>query len=145
MREIRWISAAALLLAVVAGGGCYQRGARGTPPPVPLLVQNMGYFDVAVYAVPSSATNRVRVGTVTGNSNARLSVPFNAVRPGGTLVLYLHAIGSRRYWLSPAVSVGEGMLATLDIHSDRTGDLSRSNFYTTPADSPTPEGDVVAR
>ena len=135
MRSVRWATTAALSIAVTIGQGCYQRGARVAPAPIPLRVQNMGFFDVAVYAVPTSASNRVRIGTVTGNSNARLTVPYNAVRPGGVLVLYLHAIGSQRSWVSPAVSVGEGTVATLDIHADRDGNLSRSMFYTTPGET----------
>ena len=134
MRAARWIVAIALLGAEAGMTGCYSRSARTTPP-VHLEVRNRGFFDVVVYGVPSGVDARVRLGTVTGNSEARLTVPQHAVRPGGTLVLFVHAIGSAGSWLSPGVPVGDGTLATLDVLADSDGGLSRSVLYTVPGTS----------
>jgi hypothetical protein len=60
-------------------------------------------------------------------------VPYDALQPGGMLVVYVHAIGSRRSWLSPAVSVGAGTIACLDVYANSDGDLGRSMLYTTLA------------
>jgi hypothetical protein len=121
---------AAVLLA--AGDGCRALKRPGiAPPKIPLMVHNNGFFDVDVSAVQSGGGNGARLGTVTGNSTASLSVRQTDLQTGGILVLRLHAIGTNRSWVTPAVSVGPETHPRLDIYSDASGNLSRSVLYTT--------------
>jgi hypothetical protein len=99
------------------------------PEPLSLGIKNNSYFDVDVYALPSLASTRVRLGTAGGFSTLALPVPPYAVSAGGYLMLYLHAIGTSRYWVTPELSVSSDMRACLQIYSDAWGDLSRSVFY----------------
>lgn len=136
MTPMKWAMLAGLAGALVAAGtGCHR-----TPPdlaplqgPVALLVRNNAFLDVAVYALPSTdVDSRVRVATVTGNSESQVSVPLTSLRPGGVLVLYLHAIGSRFSWTSPAVLVDPESVMRLDIYANPDGSLSRSTLYSAP-------------
>lgn len=130
---------ARLLLAVLStsavltvGGGCRALKRPGVSPPrIPLMVHNNGFFDVDVSAVQSGGGNGARLGTVTGNSTASLSIRQTDLQTGGVLVLRLHAIGTSRSWVLPSVSVGSETHPRLDIYSDASGNLSRSVIYTT--------------
>ena len=118
------------LVAVGAGSNALKR--PGVPPIlIPLTVNNNGYFDVDVNAVQSGGGNGSRLGTVTGNTKASLSIRQTDLQTGGILVLRLHAIGTRRSFVTPAVSVGPETHPRLDIYSDAGGNLSRSVLYTT--------------
>jgi hypothetical protein len=131
MRHVPRVSRSLVIALAIAAGACRHQLPRGAPEhPVALLVRNHGFFDVDVYALPSALSSRVRLATVTGNSDARLSVPAHAMRPGGGLVVYLHAVGSRASWISPEVAVTSGLTACLDIFANTDGSLSRSSLYT---------------
>ena len=133
MRNARLLLAVLSTAALLAvGDGCRALMRPGiTPPKIPLMVHNNGFFDVDVSAVQSGGGNGARLGTVTGNSTASLSVRQTDLQTGGILVLRLHAIGTNRSWVSPAVSVGPETHPRLDIYSDAGGNLSRSVLYTT--------------
>lgn len=118
---------------LVAGAGCRRSIGQGPTPssPVPLFVENHGYLDVAVYAMRSASGPHTRLGTVTGLSKMQVVVPYTELQSGGTLMLYLHAIGSAGSWVSPSVMVSADDAAVLEIYADASGDLSRSVLYTT--------------
>lgn len=137
-------AALALAVAASAAGGCsrlFKRGGSSASPPVPLMVRNRGFFDIGVYVVQQAAGPGTRIGTVTGNSSARLQVRASSLQPGGILGLRLHAIGTRSYWLSPTIPVGEGVVVQLDVYMNNDGDMSRSTLYTVPV-AEAPEGPV---
>jgi hypothetical protein len=120
----------------------FAAGCRGShiqpsplPEPVVLVVHNQGFFDVNVYVMQSSAGGGIRLATVNGNSSATLKVPPSQLQLGYMLVLRLHAIGSRYWWDSPSVTMDAQSIAHLDITSDPDGNLSRSSFYTSSADT----------
>ncbi len=120
---------------VAAGTGCHRAPPASAPlqGPVALFVRNSAFFDVVVYALPSAGVDsRVRVATVTGNSESQVSVPLTYLRPGGVMVLYLHAIGSRYSWTSPAVMVDPESVMRLDVYANPDGSLSRSTLYSAP-------------
>lgn len=130
-----------MVLASIAGAliastpGCHRNAPLAEPlrGPVALFVRNNAYFDVAVYALPSiDLDSRVRVATVTGNSDSPVSVPLSYLRPGGVMALYLHAIGSRYSWTSPAVTVDPEGVMRLEIHANPDGSLDRSTLYAAP-------------
>lgn len=101
--------------------------------PIALVISNDGYFDVAVYAVPSPTSSGTRIATVTGLTKMTVQLHANDLEAGQQLVLRLHAIGTRFWWTSSAISVDPSLVARLDIETDATGYLGRSNLYTTLA------------
>ena len=127
----RSLALAALMLAAV--GGCSSKGKRMAPgPPAALFIRNHSYYDVNVYAVLSSMQSRTRIATVTGNSELRVDVSERNLKPGRMLALYVHAIGSRSYWLSPEVTMHPESMACLDVFTDPAGNASRSQLFTVP-------------
>ena len=127
----RSLAMASLLLAAV--GGCSSKGKRMAPgPPAALYIRNNSFYDVNVYAVISSVQSRTRLAMVTGNTAMRVDVSERDLKPGRLLALYVHAIGSRSYWLSPELTMHPESMACLDIFTDPSGNASRSSLYTVP-------------
>jgi hypothetical protein len=132
MRSSRFRVVLLATCVLVTVGACKSLKLPGmSPVRIPLTVHNNGYFDVDVNAVQSSGGNGARLGTVTGNTTASLSIRQTDLQTGGILVLRLHAIGTNRSFVTPAVSVGPETHPRLDIYSDASGNLSRSVLYTT--------------
>lgn len=131
----RFVTASALLVALVATEGCNRKGSQAPRGgAVALYVRNNAFLDVNVYSLPTiGIDSRIRLGTVTGHSTAQFTVPSTALRPGGVLVVYLHAIGSNTYWVSPSVLVDPTQAGCLDIYANPDGSLSRSSLYTAAA------------
>ena len=104
----------------------------GRPEPVisSLVVRNRGFMDVNVYALRSLGADQARLGTVVGASTATFPLHSHDLQPGGLLMLRIHPIGGTRWWTSPSVSVGDGVMAVLDVNTDAFGDCSRSSLYT---------------
>lgn len=117
-------------LIAAAAPSCAIRGTGPTPAVSSLVVRNRGFLDVNVYAVPSSASTAIRLGTVVGTSTTTFPLHSQHLQPGDILVLRLRAIGGSRTWTSPSVSVGEGTLAILDVNTDPSGDCSTSVLHT---------------
>jgi hypothetical protein len=116
--------------ALLGGTGCFSKGAAGTSQPtVLLLANNRGFYDVNVYAVRSGQTAGRRLGTVTGNSSATLKVPMSELQPGNMLVVQVRSVGGRYTWYSPAVQMGSGIVARLDVVQTANGSLSQSQMY----------------
>jgi hypothetical protein len=117
--------------AIAVASSCAKRTATssGSSEKIPLLVNNRGYYDVTVYAVRSPGGAGARIGNVSGGSTASLSVRFADLQAGGRMVLRVRAIGARREWLSPALSVGTGATARLNVFSTNSGDMSQSTLY----------------
>lgn len=131
-RVRRLVSAVTLVGALLTLAGCNRTSQAPRGGEVALFVRNNAFLDVNVFSLPTTGIDtRIRLGTVTGHSTQQLSVPAIALRPGGVLVLYLHAIGSNSYWVSPAVMVDPTQAACLDIYADPGGDLGRTSLYTT--------------
>lgn len=125
------------LIAMTTLSGCSHARPNARPePPLPLVVQNYGFFDVTVYAIPSGAGSnaRTRLALVSGSSKVTIQVPRRGRQASGALVLMLHAVGARSSWVSPALNVPEGSIACLDIYSDTYGDVSRSVLYASTGD-----------
>lgn len=107
---------AAAALAVLALGvtlpatGCWRKGAASAQQqderPTTLRVRNQGFLDVNVYAVRGS--QRVRLGTVTGNSTQVLRIPpflMNGITP---LRFIADPIGNQRTPTSDEIVVTPG-------------------------------------
>jgi len=95
-----------------------------------LVVRNRGFLDVNVYSVQSLGGAQARLGTVVGASTATFPLHAHDLQPGGLLLLRIHAIGSRQWWTSPSVSIGDGVMAVLDVNTDMFGDCSTSSLHT---------------
>jgi hypothetical protein len=130
MQASRWLRTAAVVAIALAPACAHNRVEPRAQASIPLVVRNDGIFDVTIYALPSPGSNaRIRLGMVTGASTTSFVVPRRGLEPQGALVLMLHAIGAQSSWVTPSISVSEGMTAYLDIYASPSGDLSRSAFY----------------
>lgn len=121
-----------LVLAGAAAGsvGCVSKGLSGTgQSSVILIANNRGFYDVNVYAVRSGQTVGRRLGTVTGNSTATLKVPESELQAGSALVVQVRSVGGRFTWYSPAVQIGPGVIARLDVVQTANGSLGQSQMY----------------
>lgn len=130
-REMSRRTALVLLAGSLAGAtGCFSKGLSGTSQPTVLLfANNRGFYDVNVYAVRSGQTAGRRLGTVTGNSSATLKVPMSELQPGNMLVVQVRSVGGRYTWYSPAVQMGSGIVARLDVVQTANGSLGQSQMY----------------
>lgn len=119
------------LLGTLAGtAACFSKGAVGTgQESVILIANNRGFYDVNVYAVRSAQTAGRRLGTVTGNSSATIKVPITELQPGSMLVVQVRSVGGRYTWYSPAVQMGSGVVARLDVVQTANGALGQSQMY----------------
>ena len=134
MHIVRIIRGSVLALALLSGvAGCRHSRIKGPPPePVRLRVLNRGFFDVVIYAISSSGSSQMRLGTATGLGEQVITVPANAVRADRSLTLQLHAIGTRRSFITPAIYLSEGEEARLEIFSRPDGNLDQSTLYVVP-------------
>ena len=113
LNSLRRTGAAVLLAGAILPAACTHN-----PPPDPnafpeeaerpttVRVQNQGFLDVAVYVVRSGS--RTRIGTVTGNSTAVLTIPKTFVQPLTPLRFIANPIGGQRQPVSEEVTVSPG-------------------------------------
>ena len=71
-----------------------------------LRVENQGFADMTIYAVRSG--QRTRLGTVTGNSTSRFTIPSNLIFGATTLRCLADPIGSTRTPVSDEITVQPG-------------------------------------
>ena len=103
---------AALLGALAA---CYGTG-KNAPVPVPrttVKVQNQGFLDRNIYVLRGS--ERVRLGTVSGNSTQVLTIPPSIVQSLMTLRFIADPIGGRTPPATEEISVAPGDQVVLTI------------------------------
>lgn len=131
MRRPSRRTALSFLLAALAGTtACFSKGATGASQPTVLLIaNNRGFYDVNVYSVRSAQTLGRRLGTVTGNSTTTLKVPVTELQPGDMLQVQVRSVGGRFTWFSPAVQMGPGVVARLDVVQTANGSLGQSQMY----------------
>ena len=70
-----------------------------------LVVDNQSLLDMTIYVLRGS--QRVRLGTATGLSKTRLTIPQSVVRAAMTLRFIADPVGSNRLPVSEEVSVSE--------------------------------------
>lgn len=112
----RLIPAALLVLVLPLGGACSR--ASHVPVDAPartvLKVENQGFPDMNVFVLPESS-NRVRLGTVTGTSNAYFVIPDYLVRGPRELRFQALPIATPRGPVSQSISVTPGDTVVLTI------------------------------
>jgi hypothetical protein len=110
----------ALLLSAVLGAGvlplegCARKGGRRVATevaPTSVRVRNQGFLDVNVYAVRGG--QRVRLGTVTGNSAQVLRIPDYLLSGTTPLRFIADPIGSQRQPTSEEIMVSPGDEVTI--------------------------------
>ena len=98
-------------------GACGRSSHLSTPTPqekTVLKVENQGFPDMNIYVV-AEASNRVRLGTVTGNSNAYFTLPDYLVRGVRELRFQALPIATPRGPVSQSIVVTPGDTVVLTI------------------------------
>ena len=75
-------------------------------PPTYLKVENQAFLDMNVYVYRSS--QRIRLGTVNGNSTTRMRIPSNLLFGSTPLRFQADPIGGNRASISQEISVSPG-------------------------------------
>lgn len=107
---------ASLGLAVFASAGCAHTSYMPEDAPVRtvLKVENQGFPDMNIFVLPE-ASNRIRLGTVTGTSNAFFTLPANVVRGTRELRFQALPIATPRGPVSQSIVVTPGDTVVLTI------------------------------
>lgn len=82
-------------------------------PPTRLRVENQAFLDMTIYVYRSS--QRIRLGTATGNSVTRLTIPANMIFGATPLRFQADPIGGSRTPISAEITVAPGDEVTLTI------------------------------
>lgn len=113
---------AALVLALAAGtlpAACARSarmtkgGPRAPQEATTVRVQNQNFLDMNVYVIQGGA--RTRLGTATGNSTARFTIPASLVHTLTQLRFFADPIGGRGTPVSEEITVSPGDEVTLTI------------------------------
>jgi hypothetical protein len=107
---------ASYILTLVALAGCGSRSAGVSPEPSgPAMVQveNQGFSDMVIYAL--NGAQRVRLGTATGHSTRRFTIPRYLIGGAGPLRFLADPVGGNRTPVSEEMTVQPGDLVTLTI------------------------------
>jgi hypothetical protein len=75
-------------------------------PPTYVKVENQAFLDMNIYVYRSS--QRIRLGTVNGNSTARLLIPANLLFGSTPLRFQADPIGGNRQSISQEITVSPG-------------------------------------
>ena len=111
--KVRVLAVAAALMAAACTG--FRHGSTAIDPNQPTVVQvdNQGFLDMAVYVMRSS--ERIRLGTATGNSKSSFRVPAGIVSGLTPLRFVADPIGGTRASVSEEITVAPGDTVGLTI------------------------------
>ena len=101
---IAFLLAACLVTTACASSGYNTKA--GAREPTTVVVDNQALLDMTIYVVRGA--QRVRLGTATGLSKTRLTIPQGIVAGATTLRFLADPIGGNRQPVSEEVNVGEG-------------------------------------
>ena len=114
LRALKMVMVAALAL---AGACSLNRNENEEPaepvPPTRLRVENQAFLDMTIYVYRSS--QRVRLGTATGNSTTRLTIPANIIFGATALRFQADPIGGNRAPITSEITVSPGDEVVLTI------------------------------
>jgi hypothetical protein len=82
-------------------------------PPTRLRVENQAFLDMTIYVYRNS--QRIRLGTATGNSVTRMTIPSNLIFGATPLRFQADPIGSSRSSITQEITVAPGDEVTLTI------------------------------
>ncbi|HEU4628496.1 MAG TPA: hypothetical protein VFS08_02085 [Gemmatimonadaceae bacterium] len=104
--------AAAALLTLAAAPACRstpngENGEAPTPqPPTTLAVENRSFNDMTIYVL--RGTQRLRLGTATGNSTTRFTIPAHLIFGATSLQFLADPIGGSQRPVSESIVVTAG-------------------------------------
>jgi hypothetical protein len=103
-------------LVLLAGAGCAHTSQMPEEAPLRtvLKVENQGFPDMNIFVLPETS-NRIRLGTVTGSSNAYFTLPANVVRGVRELRFQALPIATPRGPVSQSIVVTPGDTVVLTI------------------------------
>ena len=113
-RRAAWMMAVACL--ALAGACSRNADPDVAAEPVPatrLRVENQAFLDMTIYAYRGS--QRIRLGTASGNSTTRLAIPNSLIFGATPLRFQADPIGSNRQSISQEITVSPGDEVTLMI------------------------------
>jgi hypothetical protein len=112
----RFVSAIILAATVSLGGACARSShmPEEAPQRTVLKVENQGFPDMNVFVLPETS-NRVRLGTVTGTSNAYFTLPAFLIRGTRELRFQALPIATQRGPVSQSIMVTPGDTVVLII------------------------------
>ena len=107
---------AAIGLVLLAGAGCAHtmQIPEEAPQRTVLKVENQGFPDMNIFVLPETS-NRIRLGTVTGTSNAYFTLPASVVRGTRELRFQALPIATPRGPVSQSIVVTPGDTVVLTI------------------------------
>ena len=107
---------ASIGLALFASTGCAHTSQMPQEAPLRtvLKVENQGFPDMNIFVLPETS-NRIRLGTVTGSSNAYFTLPVNIVRGTRELRFQALPIATPRGPVSQSIVVTPGDTVVLTI------------------------------
>ena len=109
----RSIAVALLLLGITACTGFKSGSVSPQNAPTTLQVDNQGFLDMTVYAIRNS--QRVHLGSATGNSKTNLAIPSNLVFGLTPLRFIADPIGGNRASVSQEITVAPGDTVVMTI------------------------------
>lgn len=113
---VRLALSLAAVTGVAAGAAACHAPPREPLPPgaaTTLRVENQAYLDMNIYVVRGS--QRIRLGTATGNSTSLFRIPADVVESAITLRFLADPIGGTRSPISDEIAVRPGDTVTLTI------------------------------
>lgn len=118
--RVRGLRRGVLLLAITSVallGACMRNNnpdeAVEPVPPTRLRVENQAFLDMTIYVYRNS--QRIRLGTATGNSTTRMTIPQNLIFGATPLRFQADPIGSSRSSITQEITVAPGDEVTLTI------------------------------
>jgi hypothetical protein len=113
----RALAMVAMAACIAIAGGCninHDPNEVAEPvPPTYLRVENQAYLDMTIYVYRSS--QRIRLGSATGNSVTRLRIPDNLIFGATPLRFQADPIGGSRSPISSEITVTAGDEVVLTI------------------------------
>lgn len=112
----RLIPALVLSAGIALAAGCARSSHMPEPAPqrTVLKVENQGFPDMNIFVLPE-ASNRIRLGTVTGSSNAYFTLPDYLIRGTRELRFQALPIATPRGPVSQSIIVTPGDTVVLTI------------------------------
>ena len=114
MQRLVPVAIATLALAVSAGCSRTSHMPEEAPQRTVLKVENQGFPDMNIFVLPE-ASNRIRLGTVTGTSNAYFTLPEYVIRGTRELRFQALPIATPRGPVSQSIMVTPGDTVVLTI------------------------------
>ena len=102
--RIALLAAACLMAPACASTGT--NAAAATRSPATVVVDNQGILDMTIYVMRGA--QRVRLGTATGLSRTRLSIPVSITNGVTSLRFIADPIGGTRNSVSEEITIAEG-------------------------------------